>query len=368
MRLFDGWLAFRNRCLTSPVFHEFAQRFPPFRPIVRKRQSEVFDVVAGFVYSQILQACVELGVLQLSGLQQSGMSLEALSNACDLPPDETRRLADGAVSLRILQRSNELYFLGDLGAALSINTGALAMIKHHSALYQDLGDPVSLLKSGRQETSLSRYWDYARSLDPTSAKAEDITSYSELMSASQDDVSKEILASFDFSGFKTMLDLGGGQGTFARNLLSAYPELDITVFDLPQVVERGRAKLSGESSRISFEGGSFFEDDLPMGKELVTLVRILHDHDDEPVQNLLNKAFQCLEPGGTLMIAEPMSTGGHAKRISDAYFNFYLYAMGSGRPRRPKELKNMLNKAGFAYAELKSTRFPFTASIIVAQK
>ena len=89
MSLLDRWLDFRDACLTSHRFHQFASRFPLTRPVVRKRQSELFDLVSGFVYSQILLACIELDVLPKV---KSGLTLAALSEQIDLPIDETRRL------------------------------------------------------------------------------------------------------------------------------------------------------------------------------------------------------------------------------------------------------------------------------------
>ena len=370
MGLYDVWLDIREKCLTSPGFHKFALDFPLTRPIVRKRQSEVFDFVSGFVYSQILFSCVKLGLLHHERVRGKGATLADLCEITGLGADEAYRLARGAASMRILEERHERFRLGDLGAALSQNKGACAMILHHDALYKDMTDPIAMLSEGRKQTNLSRYWDYALSLDPASASAEDVSAYSDLMSSSQQDVSEEVIASFDFAAFNTMLDIGGGQGTFATNVAKAFPELLVGVFDLPPVIERGRdrQKSGGADSRIEFFGGSFFDDQLPRGADLMTLVRILHDHDDEPAQKIINAAFEALPPGGTLLIAEPMSTGGHAARISDAYFNFYLYAMGSGKPRKPEELKKMLKNAGFAYAERKSTRSPFTCSMIVAQK
>lgn len=370
MGLYDVWLDFREKCLTSPAFHKFALDFPLTRPIVRKRQSEVFDFVSGFVYSQILYACLKLGLLHHERIRGRGATLADLCEITGLGPDEAFRLARGAASMRILQERHDRFRLGDLGAALSQNDGACAMILHHDALYKDMIDPIAMLSEGRKETTLSRYWDYALNVDPTSASEVETEAYSNLMSASQQDVSEEVISSFNFSQYNRLLDVGGGQGTFTTNVSKACPELDIGVFDLPSVVEKGKQRqLAGLTDpKIEFHSGSFFDDPLPEGADLITLIRILHDHDDEPAQKIINATYNALGSGGTLLIAEPMSTGGHASRISDAYFNFYLYAMGSGRPRRPEELKNMLKQAGFAYAERKSTRSAFTCSMIVAQK
>ncbi|MEM9330391.1 MAG: methyltransferase [Pseudomonadota bacterium] len=370
MGIYDAWLDFRDKCLTSPEFHRFALKFPLTRPIVRKRQSEVFDVVSGFVYSQILVACVELDVFSCPQLRKRGATLDALAQHIGLGVDETKRLAKGAAALRLLEERNNRFRLGDLGAALSINEGALAMIRHHKALYQDLQDPVSLLQSGRQETNLSRYWDYARNTHPKSAQQEAVAPYSALMSASQQMVSEEVIAAIDFMDYRKLMDVGGGQGTFLSNIGEAYQHLDLVLFDLPEVVDLARDKTKESSAhyRMEFCGGSFFDDDLPKGADVITLVRIIHDHDDEAVRKILTAAYNALESDKTLLICEPMSTGKHAHRISDAYFNFYLYAMGSGRPRTPEEVRIMLKNAGFSSVKRIPTRSPFVTSIISAQK
>ena len=370
MGIYDAWLDFRDKCLTSPKFHKFALQFPLTRPIVCRRQSQLFDVVSGFVYSQILAACVQLDVFSCPNLRSGGATVGEFSKHLGLDADETKRLVKGAASLRLLQERNGKFRLGDLGAALSVNEGALAMIEHHHAFYKDLSDPVGLLKSGRRETNLSRYWDYARNIDPASAKKADVAPYSRLMSASQNMVSEEVIAAVDFKQYSKVLDLGGGRGTFLSNVGSAFPHLELALFDLPEVVELARkANDTGNGpDRIEFHGGSFFDGELPAGADLITLVRILHDHDDAAVLKILANVHKVLRPGDTLLICEPMSTGGHAHRISDAYFNFYLYAMGSGRPRMPEEIGLMLKNTGFGQIRQIPTRSPFITSIMHAQK
>lgn len=367
MGIYDSWLNFRDRCLKSTRFHAFATRFPLTRPIVRRRQSELFDVVSGFVYSQILLACVELDVFDRIG---RGLSVEDLAERIHLGLDETRRLAEGAASLRLLQKRKDIFRLGDLGAALVANPGVIAMIRHHPALYRDLSDPAAFLRSGRGETNLSRFWDYGRNARPAGNDSEPVHAYSELMAQSQAMVAAEVNAAFDFSAHKVLLDIGGGQGAFVRAVAEQNPVIKVRIFDLPAVAERARETL-GEThlaDRVEVHGGSFFDDPLPKGADLISLVRIIHDHDDAPAMAILKAAYEALDDGGTLILCEPMSSGGQAARISDAYFNFYLYAMGSGRPRPPQVLQAMLRNAGFGRIKRVPTRSPLITSIISARK
>lgn len=365
MSIYDSWLNLRDRCLTSPRFHAFASRLPFTRPVVRKRQSELFDVVSGFVYSQILLACVELNVLgQIGG----GISVEDLAEKIDLGVDETRRLAEGAAALRLLQKRKSLFRLGDLGAALLASPGVLAMIRHHPHLYRDLNDPVAFLRSGRGETNLSQFWNYtARTAPPEDSQSR---VYSELMATSQAMIAAEIVGTYPFSNHKTLLDVGGGHGAFVSAVAQRHGDLKLQLFDLPPVANQARETLeaAGLGGRVEVFSGSFLEDALPKGPDLISLVRIIHDHDDAPAQTILKAAYDALPDGGTLIVCEPMLTGGSASRISAAYFNFYLYAMGRGRPRSPETLQRMLLNAGFKDTKRLKTRSPLLTSIVCAHK
>ncbi|MEM6681025.1 MAG: methyltransferase [Pseudomonadota bacterium] len=364
MGLYDAWLNLRDRCLTSQRFHRFCEGFVLTQPIVRKRQAQIFDVVSGFVYSQILLCCVELNVFDHVG---SGRTVEALSEALGIGLDETRRLCEGAAALRLLQRRGDMFRLGDLGAALCASPGAIAMIKHHPNFYRDLADPAAFLKRGRSETDLSRFWDYAASASPDNPQAQ---IYSELMATSQAMIARDIIAAYDFSEHQNVLDLGGGHGAFVRALANHYPDLNLAMLDLPAVATQAKALLAdaGLASRVAVHAGSFFDGGMPAGADLITLVRIIHDHDDAPAQAILNAAYQALPHGGRLLVCEPMLTGASAERITAAYFNFYLYAMGSGTPRSPHTLEQMLKSAGFASVSRVKTRFPLNTSILQADK
>ena len=85
---------------------------------------------------------------------------------------------------------------------------------------------------------------------------------------------------------------------------------------------------------------------MPQGADIVSLIRVIHDHDDAAALTILRAARQALPPGGTLLLAEPMADTRGAEPVG-AYFNFYLLAMGSGRPRRAEELDVHDARGGF---------------------
>jgi demethylspheroidene O-methyltransferase len=82
---------------------------------------------------------------------------------------------------------------------------------------------------------------------------------------------------------------------------------------------------------------------------------------------LLRAIRSALPSNGTLLIAEPLSGVRGSEPIGDAYFAFYLLAMGSGRPRTFERLREMLREAGFTDIALRPAAMPMLASIITAQ-
>jgi demethylspheroidene O-methyltransferase len=122
----------------------------------------------------------------------------------------------------------------------------------------------------------------------------------------------------------------------------------------------------GLAARTTLFEGSFFADPLPTGADLATLIRVLHDHDDDAVLTLLRRVREALPPGGVLLVAEPMSGTSGAHASGDAYFGFYLAAMGSGRPRTVEELSDLLSRAGFRRIRPLRTHTPLLVRLIAA--
>ena len=360
------WVAWRNAVLSSPRFQRFAANFWLTRPVARARARSLFDLVAGFVYSQTLAACIETGLLDL--LATGPVSTDTIAAQIDLSVDGALRLLRAAAALGLVERLGSEWVLGSEGAALRGNGGIAEMVAHHRLLYADLADPVALLRRGGGGGTLSRYWAYAE--QPGTGAAGDVDAYSRLMAASQPLVAAQILDSYRFARHRRMLDVGGGEGRFLESVGVRVAGIALGLFDLPAVGVRAQARLeaAGLINRSTIHGGDFTTDALPTGYDLVTLVRVLHDHDDAMAQALLRTIYRALPPGGTLLIAEPMAGTRGAEPAGDAYFGLYLLAMGSGRPRTPTEIRDMLKSAGFSSSRVISTAIPLTCRIIAARR
>ena len=323
----------------------------------------MFDLCAGFVYSQILLACVELKLPER--LLEGSKSAPELAPLIGLTTEQTERLLVAATALRIARaQADGRYGLGSAGAALIDNPGVTAMIAHHRLLYDDVRDPVALLR-GEVQTSLNRYWPYATG----DVAAGDAAPYSKLMAASQTMIAAEVLGAYRVARHRRMLDVGGGSGGFVIEAAKRAPRLELALFDLPAVAALARVRLAADpaGARTKVFEGDFRRDPLPGGADLVTLVRVLHDHDDEAALALLRAVRRAVVPGGRVLIGEPMAGTPGAEKAGGAYFGFYLLAMGSGRPRTPRTIRLLLRRAGFGSAQLRPTQNPLLARVMVAQ-
>jgi demethylspheroidene O-methyltransferase len=363
----DRLYALRDRLLASPDFQRFSAVFPLTRPIARKQAGALFDLCAGFVYSQVLAACVELELFRR--VQAEPQPLDRLAADLAMPADRLERLLQAAVSLRLLsRRSQNRYGLGMLGAALVNDPGIAAMVRHHALLYRDLQNPVALLRDRQTKTELSQFWRYAGANGD--AATDDVAPYSALMAASQSFIAADVLDAYDFSAHRCVMDVGGGEGAFVAAAAKKYPKLTFGLFDLPAVVELAETRLAaaGVTGRVTFYDGNFCDGPLPGGADLISLVRVVHDHDDPVASRLMRAAHEALPPGGKLLIAEPMAGVKGAEQVAAAYFGFYLLAMGTGRARHPNELAALLVAAGFKPPRLLDTRQPFLIGAMIAEK
>ena len=365
--LIDRFRDFRNRRVSDPAFRRWAARFALTRPVARRQTRQLFDLVAGFVYSQVLAACVRIDLFDM--LAKGPLDIDAIAGRSGLPPDGVERLLKAAAALDLVEpRTARRYALGSLGAALVGNDGVTAMIRHHDILYGDLRDPLALL-AGRAQPELQRYWAYAGAKRGPAPEPGRHADYTALMATSQAFVTAEILDAYPMARHKRLLDVGGGDATFLIAAGRAFPELALSLFDLPPVAALARQRLlaAGLSGRAKAYGGSFFDDPLPEGADLVTLNRVLHDHDEAAALAILKAARAAIAPDGTLLVAEPMAGTPGAKASGDAYFGFYLLAMGQGRPRTYEEIAGLLAKAGFDRISQVPTSTPLIVRIVSAR-
>lgn len=364
----DTFYDFRNRLLASRRFRSIAQKIPFFQWVARRRAHALFRLCSGFIHSQVVLACVRLKLFER--LRGGAQEVANIAAAASVPEERMRALLRAADALQLLEeRSDGRYGLGVLGATMTDNASLLALVEHHAMLYEDLRDPVELFANPQAETAMSRLWPYAGDAPAQPLAAEDVTAYTKLMAASQTMIAEQVLDAVSFRNRRTLLDIGGGAGAFAIEVARRWPHIEITIADLPAVADIARQHVAdaGLQHRIEVVGVDAARNPLPGAYDTVSLVRILHDHDEPMALALLAAAKSALQDDGMLLVAEPMADAPGAGELIAAYFNVYLLAMGSGRPRTFAELTRLLEKGGFDRIQRRRTSVPLITGVVVAR-
>jgi demethylspheroidene O-methyltransferase len=357
----------RSRMVANPKFQAFCTKIPGLSHYAQSRANALYGLTAGFVHSQIFASCVSLGVLD--ALNGQPMTVAELARHTELNDDMTARLLSASASVGLVSDMGDgLWALDDLGAVAANDPGILAMVRHHHLLYADLANTPALLRERSRDTGIARLWAYSANPEPAGINPTDARAYSDLMRISQDAVAREVFAAHNFDIYSEIVDVGGGHGRFLTLLGQHFVKPKLHVFDLPPVAAQANEAFAtqGLHGRANATGGSFFADELPRGADCYTLIRVLYDHDDANALRILRAVRAAMQPGTTLVIAEPMAGSSAAQKQVNAYFSLYLLAMASGRCRTHKALCDMAIEAGFSSANPVSTRQPlYTGMILV---
>lgn len=176
-----------------------------------------------------------------------------------------------------------------------------------------------------------------------------------------------LLENPELASVRHLLDVGGNDGTTAVRLVARYPEMRVTIFDLPSVTEaagRGAAKEIGE--RIRLHPGDLFADPFPRGPDAVLFSHVLEIFSEAQILFLLGKAFDALPKGGKVLIygfnvSDDERRGLYSARLS-LYLNVLASSQGMAYPAKDWEL--WLRQAGFVRVT-SSTGLPYEHGLIV---
>jgi demethylspheroidene O-methyltransferase len=355
-------LGLLTRLALSPRFHKLAGKVPGLRWKARREGQELFGILSGFVQSQALVALVEGRVLHF--LASGPMETEDLSRRCAMPTGPLVVLLKAGAALKLLTQDRKgRWHLAPRGAAFLTVPGLEPMVRHHHVLYGDLSDPLAFFR-GQTDTQLAGFWPYV--FGPLAQEDAGLaTRYSRLMAESQVLVAEDTMRLVSLTQCRHLLDVGGGTGAFLAEVGKAYPQLTLSLFDMPAVLGAVPASLR---DRLRLCPGDFRADPFPDGPDTISLIRVLYDHADASVTTLIAKVFNALPSGGRIIVSEPMSGGGRPDPATDVYFAIYTLAMRTGRTRSAAEIGSLLGAAGFADIRLKPGDRPYVTSAVTAVK
>ena len=317
------------------------------------------EFVASFQKSRILLSGFELDIF--TTIEESGSSSNQIANTLNLNDHACERLLNGLVSLGFLQKQNKLYFNTEESFTFLSRKGSnyLGGLMHSNHLWNTWSHLTEVVRTGK-------------SAHPAEINERGDDWLFSFISAMHDRAIKQApqqLGKIDLSGIQTMLDIGGGSGAYSMAFIILKPDMEATVFDLPNVVPITKQFIDKEgfSDKIKIYTGDYTVDELPQGFDLLFLSAIIHSNSLEVNKDLIRKCFRSLNPNGKIIIQDWVMNNDRTQPASGAIFAInMLVGTEAGDCFTEQEVTDMLEDAGFKNI----SRFEFESGLsqVIAQK
>ena len=312
-----------------------ARIIPPPQQMIR--------LLVGFIPARAIYAAVKIGLADQ--IDAAGSTAEELAQRLKVDARALERLLRTLCGLGVLHDEDKgritLTELGQTllaGSPTSVRDYALFV---HEFLYELFGGLVGAVASGRPAVEAvfgSPLYTYLQE-NPDKA-----TLFHSGLSNRGRIEARAILDAYSFADCGTVVDLGGGNGAFLSAILAEYPNVSGMLVERPSAIEAARAGRGGVLPRCELIEGDFFES-VPSGGDVYVLKRVLVDHTEEKVLQILRNCRAAMQSDKRLLIIEPLADAINELSLARLMDLTYLLA-GTGRVRSQEEHSSLLRKAG----------------------
>ena len=273
--------------------------------------ARIMEVGMAFWPAKTLLSAIKLGVF--TELGKGAKTGAELRGELGLHPRSDPDFFDTLVALRFLDRD------GDGPEAKYRNTPETALFLDRNSpgfmggflemandrLYPFWGDLEDALRTGKPQNETKH--GGAGVFEELYSKPERLEQFMDAMAGISAGNFHALADKFDFSGYKTLCDVGGAAATLSMIVSRKHPNLRCTSADLPPATAIAAKKIeaAGLGDRVSVTNIDFFKDELPKA-DVITMGMILHDWNLENKMMLVKKAYDALPAGGAFIVIEAL--------------------------------------------------------------
>ncbi len=320
----------------------------------------VFEKAQRFWIAKAIGVACELNIADI--IDSGTNSIEGIAAKCNTNPESLYRLMRALASDGIFKETDGKVFINTPQSdALKEGKGSMKyMIQHQLSetnllLLSEL--PYSI-KTGKSAAIKLFGADVFEHLKKNPDKNE---LYNKAMTNTSDIFSDVFTASYNFSGIKKLIDIGGGEGLLLSKILASYPEMQGILFDLPHVVTTAKNIFNkyGVGDRAEIVAGDIFGK-IPAGGDAYIMKNILHIFDDETCVRILKNIKSSMPEYAVLIIAETVISEDNKPAFGKLFDLQMLIGTGGGKERTKKEFEKIFNEAGFKLDNVIKTVSPFS--------
>lgn len=330
------------------------------RHVSRREWNQFFSIANGFFSTQILAAACKLDLFTVLE-RRPGLTREEVAAELKLAPYGARILLMGCATVGLVEVDpvTRRYFNTELSSRFLVQ-GSPHNAVDYIYYVKDMQQRFMMELEPSLREGTNRCLDGVPGSGDTLYKK--IAGNPELESlfhrgmAAYSRIAKHLVPIPHFAQCQHVLDVGGGDGTNAITLCREYPQIKVTLFDLPEISKRAQehAQSAGFAERIRFVAGDMLRDEWPRGVDTVLLSHIVEIFDEPTISKLYAKARGCLAADGRLIIrtmsTNDLETGGLQAAKSSLYF--LALASGEGMCHPASDHVKWLRAAGFRDVEV----------------
>jgi 3-hydroxy-5-methyl-1-naphthoate 3-O-methyltransferase len=307
------------------------------------KPDRIIGMASAFYESCVLFTASDLGIF--TKLNEIGPA-DTRTLASELKLDErgVRLLLDACVAVELLQKEGQVYVNTPESSAFLVpgSAGDLSgAIRYNRDVYPAWGKLKEFVRSGKPVENP----EFHLGEDSERTRTFVLSMHYRALG-----MGRAVMGALDLAGRKTVLDVGGGPGTYSMLIAQANPDLTCTVLDLPDVVAVAEELIGQQSlqGRVKTLAGDYRNTSFPGGNDAVNFFGVLHQESPESILALFRKAHAALNPGGIVNVMDMMTDSTHTKPKFSALFgvNMALTAE-NGWVFSDLELKGWLEEAGF---------------------
>jgi hypothetical protein len=318
-----------------------------------------------FWASKTLLSAVEMEVF--TELAKRPEDLRTLTGRLGLHPRSSRDFLDTLVALGFLQRHDGMYS-NTPSAELFLDKhkhsyigGMLEMANRR--LYPHWNNLTTALRTGQPQGESGH--DGQEPFSALYADPERLKTFLRAMTGVSRGANMAIADRFPWADYKTVVDAGPAQGDLIVQVALKNSHLSCIGFDLPEVgpIFEEYMEANGLSSRVQFQGGSFFTDPLPRA-DVVMMGHILHDWDLDEKRMLIRKAYEAVPDGGALMVYESLIDDDRSKNAFGLMMSLnMLIETPGGFDYTGADCIGWMKEAGFREARVEHLHGPESMAI-----
>jgi ubiquinone/menaquinone biosynthesis C-methylase UbiE len=325
---------------------------------------DLMHINEGYMKARALQAAVNLKIFDQ--LASEARSSKGVAESLKLDCRAAELLLDALAAMGVIEKNRGRYINSAAAQRFLVSSSPTyygALVRHSGAGWEVWGKLEEVIRTGNPVRQQN-----AHQGDP-----EDTERFILAMHglAAAGNYPAMVIKSLNFDNINTVLDVGGGPGTFAVEFCRNKPSLKATILDLPGTLEVTKKVLKNYpevAGRINLVNADFNKDDIPGSYDMIFISNVIHSESFEKNRRLMKKLFAATKHGGTIVVKDHILNEEGTEPPYGALFSLHMLIQTEGKSYKFSEVEGWLKEAGYKNIMQKTLPAITSASLIIGKK